>query len=142
MVTVCDAFKHWFCNSVLGVPKKMQLQQLAAILCSVNSHFPNQTLIGGWGRWKLLPRELISIARGRGRELGKTRFAQPGSSISTSPRNATPRSRYEWQFGTSMSTPYVSGAAALVVSEFGYSGSHIRCRRNKSLIGFRQQAPV
>lgn len=26
-----------------------------------------------------------------------------------------------------MSTPYVSGAAALVVSEFGYSGSHIRC---------------
>eukprot|EP00435_Cladocopium_sp_Y103_P012879 s4517_g3.t1 len=35
-------------------------------------------------------------------------------------------SKYEWQFGTSMSTPYVSGAAALVVSEFGYSGSRIR----------------
>lgn len=26
-----------------------------------------------------------------------------------------------------MSTPYVSGAAALVVSEFGYSGGRVRC---------------
>jgi len=35
-------------------------------------------------------------------------------------------SGYLSSFGTSMSTPYVSGAAALVVSEFGYSGTLVR----------------
>lgn len=125
MVRVCDAFKTLvleFCSRCFQ--RKYNFNSWRPF--SAASIHTSQTLIGGWGRWKLLPRELISIARGQGRELSMTRFAKPGSST-TSPRNPTPRSRYEWQFGTSMSTPYVSGAAALVVSEFGYSGSHIRC---------------
>ena len=36
------------------------------------------------------------------------------------------RSSYRSEFGTSMSTPFVAGAAALVVSAFGYSGTYVR----------------
>ncbi|CAK8988486.1 unnamed protein product [Durusdinium trenchii] len=35
-------------------------------------------------------------------------------------------SGYRSEFGTSMATPYVAGAASLVVSAFGYSGTHVR----------------
>ena len=68
------------------------------------------------------------------RLVGQVEIAAPGIDIYSSymgcHRGAiamnVARSGYRSEFGTSMSTPFVAGAAALVVSAFGYSGTDVR----------------